>query len=85
MEPIIQTINTIYRGNTTTIMNFTIFNLLPYKITHYYRYNGSSTTPPCWENVDWYVAIKPIVGISERQATQLQLIQDIYGEKVSSL
>lgn len=37
----------------------------------FYNYNGSLTTPPCSENVNWVVFKKPIV-ISEKQVLTLQ-------------
>ena len=36
---------------------------------HYYRYTGSLTTPPCWENVKWFVMVEPIE-LSREQAVQ---------------
>lgn len=36
----------------------------------YYRYEGSLTTPPCWEDVRWFVMVEPIE-ISEAQAAKL--------------
>ena len=36
----------------------------------YYRYDGSKTTPPCDEPVDWYVVREPM-SISPEQVTKL--------------
>ena len=43
-------------------------NLIPEK-QHYYRFNGSLTTPPCTEGVRWFVLEKPLT-ISKEQEEQ---------------
>lgn len=43
----------------------------------YYRYDGSLTTPPCFESVVWSVAQEPI-SIS---VEQLQPFRDLYNDK----
>ena len=35
----------------------------------YYRYSGSLTTPPCWEDVRWFVMVESIE-VSEEQAAK---------------
>uniref|UniRef100_H2YZZ9 Carbonic anhydrase n=1 Tax=Ciona savignyi TaxID=51511 RepID=H2YZZ9_CIOSA len=42
-----------------TLTPFPISDLLP-KITGYYRYSGSLTTPPCYESVVWTIFKDPI-------------------------
>lgn len=49
---------------------FSISSLLPSNLSVYYRYQGSLTTPPCYESVTWTVFDKPIV-ITKAQATKL--------------
>ena len=44
--------------------------LIPEK-QHYYRFNGSLTTPPCTEGVRWFVIEKPL-SISKEQVEQFQ-------------
>ena len=45
-------------------------NLIPEK-QHYYRFNGSLTTPPCTEGVRWFVLEKPLT-ISKEQIEKFQ-------------
>ena len=47
-------------------------DLLPAEQT-YYRYNGSFTTPPCTEGVNWFVMSTP-VELSEAQVTAFEQI-----------
>jgi len=47
-------------------------NLIPAK-QHYYRFNGSLTTPPCTEGVRWFVIEKPL-SISKEQIETFQHI-----------
>lgn len=43
-------------------------NLLPKDLQEYYHYVGSLTTPPCNENVNWYLLKTPITASKEQIA-----------------
>ncbi|XP_074785352.1 carbonic anhydrase 14 [Athene noctua] len=60
-----------YAGQTTTIPSFSVQDLLPPRLDLYYRYNGSLTTPPCFQGVLWTLFQQP-VRISLSQLEQLQ-------------
>ncbi|XP_066062974.1 carbonic anhydrase 14 isoform X2 [Chamaea fasciata] len=60
-----------YAGQTVAIPSFSIQDLLPTHLDRYYRYNGSLTTPPCFQSVLWTVFPQP-VRISQAQLEQLQ-------------
>lgn len=49
-------------------------DLLPKDVSHYYHYVGSLTTPPCTENVQWYI-LKDTDSISD---TQLKTFRKFY-------
>ncbi|XP_062984462.1 carbonic anhydrase 9 isoform X1 [Elgaria multicarinata webbii] len=42
-------------GNETLIAGFDVATLLPNNLDHYFRYNGSLTTPPCYQTVNWTI------------------------------
>lgn len=63
--------NVKYAEQTTTLRNVNIRNMLPEDIKHYYTYQGSLTTPPCTENVKWFV-FQDSATISKAQAERIE-------------
>ncbi|MQR01603.1 carbonic anhydrase family protein [Glaciimonas sp. GS1] len=51
--------NAAQRDKTVPLANFTAESLLPRSTSTYYHYDGSLTTPPLTENVEWYILAKP--------------------------
>ncbi|XP_006873180.1 PREDICTED: carbonic anhydrase 6 [Chrysochloris asiatica] len=47
--------NIMYPGQSTTLTGLDIRDMLPRNLHDYYTYLGSLTTPPCSENVRWFL------------------------------
>ncbi|XP_067425542.1 carbonic anhydrase 14 [Emydura macquarii macquarii] len=63
--------NIQYAGQKVSIPPFNVRELLPRQLGRYFRYNGSLTTPPCFESVLWTV-FHQRVQISASQLERLQ-------------
>ncbi|KAG8131399.1 hypothetical protein E2320_017966 [Naja naja] len=86
-------------GEDTVVAGFDIAKLLPYDLGRYFRYNGSLTTPPCYQTVNWTV-FNQTVRLSQEQISVLEetlqgddeepiqnnfrLLQGLYGRTVLS-
>lgn len=66
----------VSKGETVPIDAYFDLNLNLPENKAYYTYQGSLTTPPCTENVRWYVFKNPI-SISLSQVKQLQLLMPL--------
>ncbi|XP_075699367.1 carbonic anhydrase 14 [Rhinoderma darwinii] len=70
-----------YADQSVLVPSFNIEELLPEGLDRYFRYNGSLTTPPCYQSVLWTVFHNK-VRISASQMEKLQTM--LYSTKASS-
>ncbi|KFM74432.1 Carbonic anhydrase 7, partial [Stegodyphus mimosarum] len=76
LVPIIDKLNEVRKkGAKAKLDDFNLESLLPEERMPYYRYEGSLTTPPCYEIVTWTV-FRHHVPISEKQLQQFRNIKE---------
>ncbi|MCQ7842164.1 carbonic anhydrase family protein, partial [Salmonella enterica] len=63
--------NIRYPGQSTVLKDLDIIDMLPENLQSYYTYQGSLTTPPCTENVLWFM-LKDEIDISKAQILKLE-------------
>ncbi|NXE94582.1 CAH6 anhydrase, partial [Menura novaehollandiae] len=61
-----------FAGQSTTLNSLDVQAMLPENLSHFYRYQGSLTTPPCSESVIWTIFHSPIV----LSHTQVRLLEN---------
>jgi carbonic anhydrase len=68
-------------GNSTTVPLFDLISMLPTRLTDYYRYSGSLTTPACYESVIWTV-LRSVSNVSQSQLDSFRNL--LQGQKFTS-
>lgn len=69
--------NVTYKDDSVVLENFNLSTIIPTDLSHFFRYSGSLTTPPCHESVTWTV-FDSNIKISNRQ---LDLFRETYFNK----
>ncbi|XP_065102339.2 carbonic anhydrase 14 isoform X1 [Paramisgurnus dabryanus] len=70
-----------YAGQKVSIPAFDVRSLLPDDLSEYFRYNGSLTTPPCYQSVLWTL-FNERVKISHSQLMKLSSV--LYSSKADT-
>ncbi|XP_048883094.1 carbonic anhydrase 14-like isoform X2 [Brienomyrus brachyistius] len=62
-----------YAGQQMPIPSFNVRSLLPTDLGRYFRYNGSLTTPPCYQSVLWTVFAEKVT-VTRKQLKNLETV-----------
>jgi len=65
------------KGEYSSEETITLSELLPSSL-NYYNYNGSLTTPPCSEVVNWYVVKTPVTASAEQIEEMSKILHGNY-------
>ncbi|KAJ8312606.1 hypothetical protein KUTeg_009979 [Tegillarca granosa] len=68
--------NVMFKDKMANVSGINLQNLLPSDLSHYYRYQGSLTTPPCFESVTWTL-FNSMIPISERQMQKFRSLSEL--------
>nr|XP_055045001.1 carbonic anhydrase 6 [Misgurnus anguillicaudatus] len=69
-----------YAGQSMEISDINIRAMLPENLNHFFRYEGSLTTPPCYESILWTVFDTPVT-LSHNQIRKLEsTLMDSYNK-----
>ncbi|XP_061115098.1 carbonic anhydrase 6-like [Conger conger] len=63
--------NVKYAGQSMTLTTLNVRSMLPENLSQFFRYQGSLTTPPCYESIIWTVFDTPIT-LSHNQIRKLE-------------
>lgn len=66
-------------GTTVTLPDFKLRHLMPMMFGDYFRYDGSLTTPPCYQSVQWTVFWQKI----PISSAQMDKFRQLYGDTQS--
>ncbi|NXI93087.1 CAH9 anhydrase, partial [Psophia crepitans] len=99
-QEIFQHLHKIQReGEEVLVSGFNIAGLLPANLKYYFHYNGSLTTPPCYQTVKWTVFNQTMLISRDQMSTLVnslrndddkplqnnyRLVQDLHGRRVLS-
>jgi len=84
-------VDTVLYNIGSKTVNIDPQDLLPKDTAHYYHYVGSLTTPPCSENVQWYILKQPQTA-SKEQIEEMRSfyignerpVQEVYDRQIES-
>ncbi|XP_053263698.1 carbonic anhydrase 9 isoform X7 [Podarcis raffonei] len=78
-QHILEHLNDVHdEGEETWIPAFDVAKLLPDDLSRYFRYNGSLTTPPCYQTVNWTIFNQTI----QLSPDQISVLEDtLHGDE----
>jgi carbonic anhydrase len=86
LQPLVNALRHITHENTSHVLHekFNFIELIGQeRLRRYYRYDGSLTTPPCYESVVWSVVDEPI-RISVEQLQAFKYLYDSNGKVIEN-